>query len=149
VTENAGDRLGTKTEEKMPKTIHPTHSRWFWTSVLVSMVANALAAQTAQPTPVPPDLKTKVKVVEVTKSGTTLSVKPDKVQLHKKQDIAVWVSNGLSMKITFKAGANPFTDLVCKGSFCVALTPPTVEGTFKYTVTVDGAVLDPNVEVVP
>lgn len=134
----------------MPKTIHPTHSRWFWTFLLVSTLATAVAAaQTAAPTPTPPDLKVKVKVVEVTKSGTTVSVKPDKVQLHKKQDVAVWVTNGLSMKITFKAGANPFTDLVCKGSFCAALTPPTAEGTYKYKVTVDGVVLDPNVEVVP
>jgi hypothetical protein len=135
----------------MPKTIHPAYSRWFWTFVLVSSLSTALAAaQTPQPTPTPqPDLKVKVKVVEVTKTGTTITVKPDTVQLHKKQDVVVWVTNGLSIKITFKAGANPFTDLVCKGSFCAALTPPTTEGIFKYTVTVDGAVLDPNVEVIP
>jgi hypothetical protein len=139
----------------MPKITHPANLRWFWTFLLVSTLATALAAaQAPQPTPTPQtDLKVKVKVVEVTKSGTTISVKPDKVQLHKKQDVVVWVTNGLSMKITFKPGnpppGNPFTDLVCKGSFCAALTPPTAEGIFKYKVTVDGAVLDPNVEVIP
>jgi hypothetical protein len=130
---------------------------WFWTFVLGSALllpALELGAQTPPATPTPtPDLKTKVKVVEVTKSGTTLSVKPDKVQLKKKEDIIVWVSNGLSLKITFKPGnpspGNPFTDLVCKGKFCAALTPPTAEGTFYYKVTLDGVVLDPNVEVIP
>jgi hypothetical protein len=111
-------------------------------------------AQTApQPTP-PPDLKLKVKVVEVTKSGTTLSVKPEKVQVHRNQEIVVWVTNGQLMKIAFnKAGSptpgNPFTDLTCKGRFCAALTPPSVLGIFNYKVTVDGVVLDPNVEVIP
>jgi hypothetical protein len=141
----------------MPKTTHSTRSRWFWTLVLVSSLvipALELGAQTPQPTPTPStDLKTKVKVVEVTKSGTTLSVKPDKVQLKKKEDIVVWVTNGLLMKITFKPGnpapGNPFTDLVCKARFCAALTPPSAEGTFYYKVTVDGVVLDPNVEVIP
>ena len=140
----------------MPKTSPLARPGWFWTFVLVSLLATSsiLVAQTPQPTATPiPDLKAKVKLVEVTKSGSTLSVKPDKVQLHKKQDIVVWVTNGLAMTITFKPGnpqpGNPFTDLVCKKSFCAALTPPTAEGIFYYKVTVDGVVLDPNVEVVP
>jgi len=124
----------------MPKTIHPANSRWFWTFALVSSLvfpALNLGAQTAQPTPAPIDsLKVKVKVVEVTKTGV------------------VWVTNGLSMKIDFKPGnpapGNPFTDLTCKGRFCGVLTPPDVApGVFNYKVTVDGVVLDPNVEVIP
>jgi hypothetical protein len=140
----------------MSKT-HLARSGWFWTFVFVSSLvfsAIALGAQTPQPTPTPTtDLKVKVKVVEVTKSGTTLSVKPDKVQIKKNQDIVVWVTNGGSMKITFKPGnpapGNPFTDLVCKARFCAALTPSAAQGTFAYKVTVDGVVLDPNVEVIP
>jgi hypothetical protein len=135
----------------MPKTIHPANSRWFWVFVLVSSLVFPtleLGAQTAQS----PGLKVKVKVVEVTKTGTTISVNPVNVKLHKKQEIVVWVTNGLSMKIDFKPGnpppGNPFTDLTCKGSFCGVLTPPSVEGIFKYKVTVDGVVLDPNVEVI-
>ncbi len=141
----------------MPKTNHLARSGWFWIFVLVSSLvlpSLEVGAQTVQPTPTPStDLKVKVKVVEVVKSGTTLSVKPDKVQLHKNQDIVVWVTNGLLMKINFKPGnpapGNPFTDLVCKAKFCAALTPPSALGTFAYKVTVDGVVLDPNVEVIP
>ncbi|HLN57463.1 MAG TPA: hypothetical protein VK416_02825 [Thermoanaerobaculia bacterium] len=141
----------------MSKAIHLARSGWFWTFVFVSSLvfsAIELRAQTPQPTPTPtPDLKTKVKVVEVTKTGTALSVKPDKVQIKKYQDIVVWVTNGVSMQITFKPGnpapGNPFTDLVCKGRFCAALTPSAAQGTFTYKVTVDGVVLDPNVEVIP
>ena len=142
----------------MAKTIHPANSRWFWVFVLVSSLvfpALNLGAQTAQPTPAPTDtLKAKVKVVEVTKTGTTISVNPVKVKLKRKQEIVVWVTNGLSMKIDFKPGnpapGNPFTDLTCKGSFCGVLTPPAVApGVFNYKVTVDGVVLDPNVEVIP
>ena len=141
----------------MPKTIHPANSRWFWVFVLVSSLvfpALNLGAQTAQPTPAPTDtLKAKVKVVEVTKTGTTIAVNPVKVKLKRKQEIVVWVTNGLKMTIDFKPGnpapGNPFTDLLCKGSFCGVLTPPDVApGVFNYKVTVDGVVLDPNVEVI-
>jgi hypothetical protein len=141
----------------MPKAIHLARSGWFWTFVLASALvlpSMRLGAQTVQPTATPTtDLKTKVKVVEVTKTGTAISVKPDKVQIKKNQDIVVWVTNGGSIKITFKPGnpapGNPFTDLVCKARFCAALTPSTAQGTFAYKVTVDGVVLDPNVEVIP
>ena len=134
----------------MPKTIHLARSRWFWTFVLVTSLvfpALELGAQTDT-------LKVKVKVVEVTKSGTTLQVNPVKVKLKRKEEIVVWVTNGQSMKIEFKKGnpapGNPFTDLICKGRFCGVLTPPDVApGVFNYKVTVDGVVLDPNVEVVP
>jgi hypothetical protein len=118
--------------------------------VLVSSLvfsALALGAQTDS-------LKLKVKVVEVIKDGTTLRVDPVKVKLKRKAEIVVWVTNGQSLKIEFKEGnpapGNPFTDLVCKGRFCGALTPPDVApAVFQYKVTVDGVVLDPNVEVVP
>ena len=129
----------------MPKTNHLARSRWFWTFVLVSafvVPAREVGAQSGSQKP-------RVKVVEIIKSGTpaTLQAFPPLVKLKKKQDIVVWVTNGLSMDIQFKT--NPFTDLKCyKGAFCGALIPPNVEGTFKYTVTVDGVVLDPNVEVV-
>jgi hypothetical protein len=81
-------------------------------------------------------------------------VNPVKVKLKRKQDVVVWVTNGLSLKIEFKKGnpppGNPFTDLTCKGRFCGVLTPPDVApGVFNYKVTVDGVVLDPNVEVIP
>ena len=81
-------------------------------------------------------------------------VNPAKVKLKRKEEIVVWVTNGQSLKIEFKKGnpppGNPFTDLTCKGRFCGVLTPPDVApGVFQYKVTVDGAVLDPNVEVVP
>jgi hypothetical protein len=137
----------------MPKTIHPARSRWFWTFVLVSSLvlpALELGAQTAQTD----SLKVKVKVVEVTKTGTTLQVNPVKVKLKRKEEIVVWVTNGQSLKIEFKKAnpppGNPFTDLTCKGRFCGVLTPPDVApGVFNYKVTVDGVVLDPNVEVIP
>lgn len=134
----------------MPKAIHFARSRWFLTFVLVSFLvlpALELGAQTAQPTPTPGP-KVKVKVVEVIKSGTTVRVDPVKVKLKRREEIVVWVTNGQALKIQFKK-ANPFTDLVCKGRFCAALTPPDVLGIFEYKVTVDGVVLDPNVEVVP
>ncbi|HEV8609305.1 MAG TPA: hypothetical protein VGS98_04470 [Thermoanaerobaculia bacterium] len=142
----------------MAKTAHPTRSRWFWTFTLVSSLvfpALELGAQTPQPTATPPtDLKLKVRLVEVVKSGTTVTVNPVKVKLKRKQDVVVWVTNGLSLKIEFKKGnpppGNPFTDLICKGRFCGVLTPPDVApGVFNYKVTVDGVVLDPNVEVIP
>ena len=143
----------------MAKTGHPTRSRWFWTFVLVSSLvfpALELGAQTVQTTPTisTDTLKVKVKLVEVTKSGTTLTVNPVKVKLKRKQDVVVWVTNGLQLKIEFKKGnpppGNPFTDLICKGRFCGVLTPPDVApGVFNYKVTVDGVVLDPNVEVIP
>ena len=134
----------------MAKTIHPTRSRWFWTLALVSALvfpALELGAQTVPPTPTPGP-KVKVKVVEVVKSGTTVRVDPVKVRLKRREEIVVWVSNGQVLKIEFKK-TNPFTDLVCKGRFCAAITPPDVLGVFDYKVTVDGVILDPNVEVVP
>ena len=129
---------------------HPTRSRWFWTFVLVSSLvfpALELGAQTNT-------LNVKVKVVEVIKTGTTITVNPLKVKLKRKEEIVVWVTNGLSLKIEFKKGnpapGNPFTDLTCKGRFCGVLTPTDVApGVFQYKATVDGVVLDPNVEVVP
>jgi hypothetical protein len=129
---------------------HPTRSRWFWTFVLVSSLvfpALELGAQTNT-------LNVKVKVVEVIKTGTTITVNPLKVKLKRKEEIVVWVTNGLQLKIDFKKGnpapGNPFTDLTCRGRFCGVLTPPDVApGVFQYKATVDGVVLDPNVEVVP
>jgi hypothetical protein len=147
----------------MPKTTHPTRSRWFWTFVLASSLvfpalnvgaqqATPVPTATPQPTPVP-DLKVKVKIVEVTKSGTTLKVNPEKVKLKRKEEIVVWVADGTIALDFNKPGnpqpGNPFTDLTCKGRFCAALTPPDVLGIFNYKVTVDGVVLDPNVEVIP
>jgi hypothetical protein len=134
----------------MPKTIRLARSRRFWTIVLASSLvlpALELGAQTNT-------LNVKVKVVEVIKSGTTLQVNPVKVKVKRKEEIVVWVTNGLSLKIEFKKGnpapGSPFTDLTCKGRFCAALTPPDVApAVFQYKVTVDGVVLDPNVEVVP
>ncbi len=119
----------------MPKTIHPANSRWFWVFVLVSFLvfpALDLGAQTAQ--------------------TATLKVKV-KVKLKRKEEIVVWVTNGQKLTIEFKKGnpppGNPFTDLTCKGRFCGVLAPPDVVGVFNYKVTVDGVVLDPNVEVIP
>lgn len=133
----------------MPKTF-PANSRWFWVFVLVSTLvlpALDIGAQTNT-------LNVKVKVVEIIKSGTTLQVNPIKVKLKRKQEIVVWVTNGQALKIEFKKGnpppGNPFTDLTCKGRFCGVLTPPDVApGVFQYKATVDGVVLDPNVEVIP
>jgi hypothetical protein len=139
----------------MPIT-RPTRSRWFWIFALVSsLVISALNLLAQAPTPTPtPSLNMKVKVVEVSKSGSTITVNPVKVKLKRKEEVVVWVTNGTSLKIDFKAGnpapGNPFTDLTCKGRFCGVLTPPDVApGVFNYKVTVDGVVLDPNVEVVP
>jgi len=154
------DRLAENLEENMTKT-HPTRSGRFWTFVLVSSLLvptldlGAQTAQTPAPTPTPSaaNLKVKVRVVEVVKSGSTITVNPVKVKLKRKQEIVVWVTNGLALKVEFKKNnpppVNPFTDLVCKGRFCAALTPPDVLGVFNYNVTVDGVMLDPNVEVVP
>jgi len=134
----------------MLKTIHLARSRWFWTFVLVSSLvlpALELGAQTNT-------LNVKVKVVEVIKTGTTITVNPVKVKVKRKEDVVVWVTNGQLLKVEFKKGnpapGNPFTDLTCKGRFCGALTPTDVApAVFQYKVTVDGVVLDPNVEVVP
>jgi hypothetical protein len=136
----------------MPNTIHPANSRWFWTFALVSSLVFPALEVGAQTKPAD-SLKVKVKVVEVTKTGTTLQVNPVKVKLKRKEEIVVWVTNGLKMTIDFKPGnpapGNPFTDLTCKGRFCGVLTPPDVApGVFNYKVTVDGVVLDPNVEVI-
>ena len=136
----------------MPKTIHLVRSRWFWTFALVSCLVFSdrdLAAQTqTAPTPSTDILKAKVKLVEVIKTGSTIQVNPVKVRLKRKEEVVVWVTNGASLKIAFKK-TNPFTDLTCKGRFCGVLTPSDVLGVFDYKVTVDGVVLDPNVEVVP
>lgn len=145
----------------MPKTTHPARSRWFWTFVLVSALVfpalNLGAQPTPTPTPVPtpqptpaPELRMKVKVVEVTISGNTLQVNPETVRLKRREEVVNWVTNGTSMRIAFRpTPGNPFTDLTCRGRFCGVLTPPDALGTFKYTVTVDGVSLDPNVEVIP
>ena len=109
----------------------------------------------AGPTPTPVPLpKMKVKVVEVIKDGATIRVDPSRVKLKRRSEIVVWVTNGQSLKVQFKAGnptpGNPFTDLTCKGRFCGVLTPPDVApNVFRYSVNVDGVVLDPDVEVVP
>jgi hypothetical protein len=148
----------------MPEKIRFARSGWFWTFVLISSLlfptlnvgaqqATPVPTPTPQPTPVP-ELKMKVKVVEVTISGKTLQVNPEKVRLRRREEVVNWVTNGTSMTIAFKPGnpapGNPFTDLTCKGRFCGALTPPDVApGVYNYTVTVDGVVLDPNVEVIP
>ena len=134
----------------MPEIPHAGRSRWFWVFVLVSSLvvpALDLGAQTNT-------LNVKVKVVEVIKTGTAIQVNPVKVKVKRKEEIVVWVTNGQALKVEFKKGnpapGNPFTDLTCKGRFCAALTPPDVApAVFQYKVTVDGVVLDPNVEVVP
>ena len=134
----------------MPKIPHAGRPRWFWVFVLVSTLvvpALDLGAQTNT-------LNVKVKVVEVIKTGSAIQVNPAKVKVKRKEEIVVWVTNGQALKVEFKKGnpapGNPFTDLTCKGRFCAALTPPDVApAVFQYKVTVDGVVLDPNVEVVP
>lgn len=129
--------------------------RWFPVLAAVSLLAIPAETSAQSPTPALPEaIKTKVKVVEVIKDGSTIRVEPARVKLKRKSDIVVWVTNGMSLKVAFKRGnpapGNPFTDLVCKGRFCAALTPPDVAPSiFRYTVTVDGVVLDPDVEVVP
>jgi hypothetical protein len=129
--------------------------RWFPVFAVVSFLAVPASASAQAPTPTPPGPpKTKVKLVEVIKDGNTIRVDPVRVKLKRKTDIVVWVTNGVSLKIEFKTGnpspGNPFTDLACKGRFCAALTPPDVApSVFRYKVTVDGVVLDPDVEVVP
>lgn len=133
-------------------------SRWLPVLAAVSLLAfpaGAGAQVVATPVPAAPEaIKTKVKIVEVYKVGSTIKVDPVRVKLKRKTDIVVWVTNGTSLKIEMKAGnpapGNPFTDLTCKGRFCAALTPPDVApSVFRYKVTVDGVVLDPDVEVVP
>lgn len=132
--------------------------RWFPVLAAVSLLAipaETKAQSSPTPVPTPPEMiKTRVKIVEVYKDGTSIKVDPVRVKLKRKTDIVVWVTNGLNLKINFKPGnpapGNPFTDLVCKGRFCAALTPPDVApSVFRYKVTVDGVVLDPDVEVVP
>ena len=127
-------------------TFHPARSLWFWTVVVVSSLVVPSLGQAAQ---TPPDITTKVKVVKVVKKGTSLQVIPSKVQVHQKAEIVVWVTDGLSLKIEFKK-TNPFPDLTCPGGqFCGALLPTNAPpGLYDYKVTVDGVVLDPNVEVV-
>jgi hypothetical protein len=71
------------------------------------------------------------------------------VQVKQKAEIVVWVTDGLALKIEFKK-TNPFPDLTCPGGqFCGALLPSNAApGVYDYKVTVDGIVIDPNVEVV-
>jgi hypothetical protein len=88
-------------------------------------------------------------VVEVTRTGDVIRVEPSRVKVKRKAEIVIWVTDGESLKIEFKA-KNPLRDLLCSGRFCGSLVPPIVEpGLFAYKVTVDGKVLDPQVEVVP
>lgn len=103
-----------------------------------------------------------VKVVKVIKVGDTLRVRPDHVIVKRSVDIVVWSTNGDSINIEFKPRnqepvepgnrkpVNPFTDLSCKGRFCGVLVPAadTVPyGHYYYKVTVDGIVVDPEVEI--
>ena len=129
----------------MPKTILSRLPRDGPSCSLRSLLPALGQGQTAQPT------RPRSKVKESRRghqSGTSVRVDPDRVKLKRREEIVVWVTNGQALKIAFKK-ANPFTDLVCKGRFCAALTPPDVLGIFDYKVTVDRVVLDPNVEVVP
>lgn len=141
----------------MPTRIHPGHTRRLPLVLVVVLSAllavSGFAATAPTPTPVP-SLKTRVQVVEVIKTGSTIRVDPDRVKLKRKTDVVVWVTNGLSLKVEFKPGnpapGNPFTDLTCKGRFCGVLAPPDVApNVFRYSVTVDGVILDPTVEVIP
>lgn len=135
----------------MHQPIRVALSRWF--PVLAAASFLAFPSGTGADA-LPASFKTRVKLVEVIKDGNTIRVDPVRVKLKRKTDIVVWVTNGAALKIEFKTGnpspGNPFTDLVCKGRFCAALTPPDVApSVFRYKVTVDGVVLDPDVEVVP
>ena len=82
-------------------------------------------------------------------ASASLQVTPSKVQVKQKAEIVVWVTDGLALKVEFKK-TNPFPDLTCPGGqFCGALLPTNAApGLYDYKVTVDGVVLDPNVEVV-
>jgi len=117
-----------------------------------------LGACLALPAPAQDGLKTKVKIVEVTvtKDGdgkvVKVSVDQQKVRLKKNQDIVIWVTDGESMTITWKAGnpppGNPLPRLTCAGRFCGTLVPSDAPpGVYYYTVKVDGKSLDPDVEV--
>jgi hypothetical protein len=130
----------------MPKTLHPGGLR-FWTFVVAASLLVPSLGQSAQTTAVDP--ATKVKIVKVVKKGTSLQVTPTKVQVKQKAEIVVWVTDGLALKIEFKK-TNPFPDLTCPGGqFCGALLPSNAApGLYDYKVTVDGIVIDPNVEVV-
>lgn len=117
--------------------------------------AAASVTEEAPPPPPPPaqeGLKMKVKIVEVTIDGGKVSVDQQRVRLKKNQDIVIWVTNGESMTITWKADnpppGNPLPRLACEGRFCGTLVPSDAPpGVYKYTVTVDGESLDPEVEV--
>jgi hypothetical protein len=128
----------------MPKIVSLVRFQWFWVLVLGACLAlpTCLEAQEG--------VKMKVKIVEVTREGDTVSVDPPLVKLKKNQDIVIWVTNGESLKITWK-GVNPLTKLTCAGRFCGTLVPSDAPAyvRYKYTVTVDGQSLDPDVEVVP
>lgn len=133
----------------MRQPIRVVLSRWFPVFAAVAFLAFPAGTDAS-----PDSFKTKVKVVEVIKDGNTIRVDPVRIKVKRKSEIVVWVTNGQSLKIEFKKGnpspGNPFTDLICKGRFCGALTPPDVApSVFRYKVTVDGVVLDPDVEVVP
>ena len=131
----------------MPKIFLPRGLR-FWTVVVAASLLVPSLGQGATTTPTA-DLATKVKVVKVVKKGTSLQVTPTKVQVKQKAEIVVWVTDGLALKIEFKK-TNPFPDLTCPGGqFCGALLPSNAApGLYDYRVTVDGIVVDPNVEVV-
>ena len=131
----------------MRKILLPGGLRWFWTFVIAASLFLPTLGQGAQTTTVDP--ATKVKIVKVVKKGTSLQVTPTKVQVKQKAEIVVWVTDGLALKIEFKK-TNPFTDLACPGGqFCGALLPSNAApGLYDYKVTVDGIVIDPNVEVV-
>ena len=131
----------------MPKILHPGGLR-FWTFVVAASLLVPSLGQGAQTTTTV-DLTTKVKVVKVVKKGTSLQVIPTKVQVKQKAEIVVWVTDGLALKIEFKK-TNPFPGLACPGGqFCGALLPTNAApGLYDYKVTVDGIVIDPNVEVV-
>jgi hypothetical protein len=131
----------------MPKIFLPRGLR-FWTVVVAASLLVPSLGQGATTTPTA-DLTTKVKVVKVVKKGTSLQVTPTKVQVKQKAEIVVWVTDGLALKIEFKK-TNPFPDVTCPGGqFCGALLPSSAApGVYDYKVTVDGIVIDPNVEVV-
>jgi hypothetical protein len=125
-----------------------SRTRWLWVlglALCVGLPGCASSRGGAQP---------KVKVVRVIKDGASLRVRPNRVVVRKNLDAVVWVTDGDAMSIEFKPGnpepGNPFTDLTCKARFCGALVPPGEKvpyGVYRYKVTVDGTVLDPEVEI--
>ena len=130
---------------------HPVSSRIRPFPILMVSLLVALQACATFPQKGP---QPKVKVVRVIKDGDSLRVRPPRVILRRNLDVVVWATNGDSLNIEFKPGnpepGNPFTDLTCKARFCGALVPPAENvpyGVYRYKVTVDGKVLDPEVEI--